>query len=58
MDLSDTVYPADDKDFEDFKNMCESDQGWLVGYNKKNLKVCTKFQAKSNIKLLKVSLIF
>ena len=52
--MSNTVLPADDKDFSDFKELCQSTDKWILGYNKKKTKVYTKAHPDSNIKLLKV----
>ena len=52
--MSNTVLPADDKDFSDFKELCQSTDKWVLGYNKKKTKVYTKAHPNSNIKLLKV----
>jgi len=51
--MSNTVLPADDKDFSDFKELCQSTDKWILGYNKKKTKVYTKAHPDSNIKLLK-----
>lgn len=49
----DVVYPADDRDFEEFKHTCLTEDKWVVNYSKKNLTVSTKAHTNSNIKLLK-----
>lgn len=51
--MDEAVYPADDKDFDNFKKTCVSTDSWLVRYNKKDLAVSTKVHPNSNIKLLK-----
>ncbi|XP_076811176.1 START domain-containing protein 10-like [Clavelina lepadiformis] len=53
MNDPDTVLPADDNNFQDFKKMCESVDGWSECYNKKNVCVSTSLQSNSNLKLLK-----
>jgi len=56
--MSNIVLPADDKDFSDFKELCQSTDKWVLGYNKKKTRVYTKAHPDSNIKLLKAIVSF
>ncbi|XP_039264918.1 START domain-containing protein 10-like [Styela clava] len=58
MDDEDLVLPADDKSFEEFKRLCREEDQWMECYNKKGIRVCTKPEGNSNIKLMRAKTIF
>lgn len=50
----DIVLPADDASFSNFKSMCLEEDEWSEVYNKKGVRVCTKSNDSSNIRLIRV----
>ena len=51
----DMVLPADDNDFQTFRDLCKDTDGWAICYKNKNVTVETKANSDSNVKLLRVS---
>lgn len=54
----DFVLPADDNDFQTFRDLCKDGDNWTNCYKKKNITVETKGSSDSNIKLLRARATF
>ena len=44
----------EDKDFQNFKSICENNDDWIVAVNKNQTSVWTKANELSNFKMVKV----
>lgn len=45
---------AEDKDFNDFRQLCDNNDGWDLVYSKKSAKVFTKETSQTSFKVIKV----
>ena len=51
---SDGIKPASQLDFDKFQDLADSNDGWVKEYNKQGVKVYTKPQEGTAIKMVKV----
>lgn len=51
-----TVKVAEDKDFENLKELVDNHTGWKLDYSKSGTNVWTKSAASTNFKMVKVGL--
>lgn len=52
LNLGEVKFPSD-KDYENIRELCESDHGWTIDYTKNNLKIWTKINELSPFKMIR-----